>query len=249
MPINVSKVPKPATIGIEGLASTYRAGAHIEAHVHAAHQIVHAVDGVMRVAADGGIWVVPPGRGLWMPAGARHEIWCISQVRMRTVYLSGDHRSFPRDVRVTGVSALMREIMVRIAEGAKLHQLGHLTAILIDEIAASGIEPLRLPVPGDERIARLLAHLRNEPSDTTSLDAWARHLAMSQRSLMRRIRDETGMPFRELRRQVRIIVSLERLALGQSVTNVALDVGFDSPSAFIQAFRSVTGSTPGRYMK
>lgn len=67
--------------------------------------------------------------------------------------------------------------------------------------------------------------------------------------MSRRIRDETGMSFRELRRQARILASLERLALGQAVTCVALDVGFDNPSAFIHAFRAVTGKTPGRFME
>ena len=73
-------------------------------------------------------------------------------------------------------------------------------------------------------------------------------IGLSLRTLIRRIKHETGMSFRELRRQTRILAALERLSLGESVTNFALNVGFDSPSAFIQAFRDVTGKTPGRYM-
>ena len=42
------------------------------------------------------------------------------------------------------------------------------------------------------------------------------------RTLMRRIKHETGMSFREPRRQTRILAVLERLSLGESVTNVAL---------------------------
>ncbi len=84
---------------------------------------------------------------------------------------------------------------------------------------------------------------------TTAEPTPSDRVGLSPRTLIRRIKDETGMSFRELRRQARILAALERLSLGESVTNVALDVGFDSPSAFIQAFRSVTGKTPGRYMK
>lgn len=236
-------------ITLEGLASDYRAGEIIEAHAHGAHQIVHALAGVMRVLVDDGIWIVPPGRALWVPARTFHEIHCIGLLRMRTVYLNGDHPSFPAAVQVTGVSALMREIMVRLAEGAKSYQLPHLAALLVDEIAALTFEPLRLPRARDERIARLGAALLEEPADPTSLRGWADHLALSPRTLIRRIKAETGMSFRELRRQARVLAALERLSLGESVTNVALDVGFDSPSAFIQAFRSVTGKTPGRYMR
>ena len=57
------------------------------------------------------------------------------------------------------------------------------------------------------------------------------------------------MSFRELRRQTRILAALERLPLGESVTNVALDVGYDNPSAFIQAFRAVIGKNPGHYIR
>ena len=39
------------------------------------------------------------------------------------------------------------------------------------------------------------------------------------------------------------------LAAGQAVTSVALDVGYDSPSAFISAFRVTFGQTPGEYFR
>ena len=203
----------------------------------------------MRVYTNDDTWIVPPQRSLWVPAQTNHEIRCVTLVKMRTVYLDGDHRSFPSGVQVTRVSALMREIMVRLAKGAEPHQLPHLVSLLLDEIATLDVEPLRLPSPKDTRIARLTSALQENPADPTTLHGWADRLSMSRRTLIRRIQDETGLSFRELRRQARIMAALERLALGKSVTNVALDVGFDSPSAFIQAFRRVTGKTPGRYMK
>lgn len=242
-------MPQSPTVTIEGYAEDLAAGALIEAHAHAAHQIVHAAAGVMRVRTTDAVWIVPPAHGLWMPAGVEHEIRCVSAVRMRTVYLAGAHPSFPQGVQVTGVSDLMRELLVRIAEGAPAQQMPHLTALLIDEIAARDIEPLKLPTPKDRKIARLASALREKPADRTSLEEWAGRLGLSRRTLIRRVQDETGMTFRQLRHQARILAALERLCLGQSVTTVALDVGFDSISAFIQAFRGTTGRTPGRYLK
>ncbi len=235
-------------IGVEGLATNYPAGTHIEAHAHDAHQIVHGLDGVLRVTAAGRTWFLPPGRALWVPARIVHEVRCPGAVRMRTVYLTGDDPVFPEDVRVAGVSPLMREILVRLAEGAGEDQVPHLSALLVREIATSDVEPLHIPVPGDARIAQLVEHLRDDPADAATLEDWAERLALSRRSLIRKVRAETGMPFRALRRQVRIIAAVERLAQGEPVTRVAYDVGFDSPSAFIQAFRAITGTTPGRYM-
>ncbi len=71
---------------------------------------------------------------------------------------------------------------------------------------------------------------------------------MSERSLIRKFNAETGMTFRQWRRQARLLEALERLAAGDSVTAVAFAVGYDSISAFIVAFREVFGETPKRYI-
>ena len=57
------------------------------------------------------------------------------------------------------------------------------------------------------------------------------------------------MTFRAWRRQLRLLEALERLAQGEAVTTIALDLGYAGPSAFIQAFRDVLGTTPARYFE
>lgn len=249
MPDYVDQVTIADNIAVEGLATDYPAGTFIETHVHDAHQIVHASDGVSRIRCQDAVWILPPGRGLWVPAQTAHEVRCVSAVQMRTVYLSGERSEFPLDVSVVTVSPLMREIIVRFSEGASVTAASHLKAILIEEIRAAEVASLRLPTPNDPRIARLLEHFFAQPADAGSLKDWSRRLAMSRRSLIRLVRSQTGMSFRELRRQARVVAALERLALGHSVTSVAYDVGFQSPSAFIVAFKAVTGEPPGQYLR
>jgi len=48
-------------------------------------------------------------------------------------------------------------------------------------------------------------------------------------------------------RQVRLLMGLIRIAEGQSVTAVAMEVGYESPSAFISMFRRALGTTPNQY--
>lgn len=245
---NILNMPNSITTDIEGLASSYDAGTFIEEHSHGMHQIVHAISGTLRVQASEATWFVPPGRALWMPAHVSHAIRCASKVEMRTVYLNGNHLPARPSVEVIGVSPLMREIMVRISEGCEVKQIPHLKSLLIDEITLMNVETLHLPIPKDVRISRLALYLQEHPDDQTTLASWAKHLGFSQRNLIRRIRFETGMSFRELRRQTRIMVAIEKLSAGQSVTSVALDVGFETPSSFIHAFRLITGSTPRKYV-
>ncbi|MBD3702962.1 hypothetical protein IE985_02560 [Klebsiella pneumoniae] len=40
-------------------------------HQHDCAQLLHILSGVVRVATPVGYWVVPPGRGVWLPAERR----------------------------------------------------------------------------------------------------------------------------------------------------------------------------------
>jgi AraC-like DNA-binding protein len=55
------------------------------------------------------------------------------------------------------------------------------------------------------------------------------------------------MTFGRWRQQFRLLEALRLLATEKSVTVVALEVGYDSPSAFIAMFRRAFGTTPSRY--
>jgi len=55
------------------------------------------------------------------------------------------------------------------------------------------------------------------------------------------------MTFGKWRQQLRLLHALSLLASGEPVTSVALEVGYDSTSAFISAFKGAMGTTPGRY--
>lgn len=103
-------------------------------------------------------------------------------------------------------------------------------------------------MPQDSRIASLIMAFLNHPADHKTMGEWAAQLGFSQRNLIRTIRTQTGLSFRSLRRQARLMAAVEMLSRGQAVTSVALDVGFESPSAFIHAFRQTTGTTPRRYV-
>jgi len=241
-------MPNGDKLDVAGFASSYEAGTIIEPHAHPAHQIAHSVSGTLRVTAKGLLWFVPPGRALWIPACVSHAIQCSGRVEMRTVYLSKAYPTAHADVRVISVSPLMREVLVRLAECHSATSRLLLAEVLVNEVRDSALEALNIPVPRDARIATLASHMQNAPDDQTPLVTWAKRLGVSERTLIRSIRAETGMTFRELRRLTRIMVALDRLANGQSVTATALDVGFETPSAFIHAFRAMTGKTPRHFM-
>ena len=233
---------------MEGLATEYARGTCIEPHAHAANQVVHARTGIMRVFTARGVWVVPPGRALWVPAKTEHSILCISAVSMRTVYLCGQHVAFSAECVVWNVSSLMRELIIRVAGGDCRGQDEHLLALLVSEIDSIDTVPVHLPEPTDAKLKGMTDTWLAHPDDTRTLKNWAAHLGMSPRTLIRRFQKQTGLTFRQWRQQARLLAALERLAEGQAVTSVALEVGYESPSAFIAMFRESFGVTPGKYL-
>ncbi|MBV8537016.1 MAG: helix-turn-helix transcriptional regulator, partial [Alphaproteobacteria bacterium] len=94
---------------------------------------------------------------------------------------------------------------------------------------------------------KLCEALRGRPADARTLAEWGKLVGASARTLARAFLKETGMSFAAWRAQVRLLAALARLAGGEKVTSVALDLGYESPSAFIAMFRRQLGVTPSRY--
>ena len=120
-------------------------------------------------------------------------------------------------------------------------------SVLLDQIAALPAVPLQLPLPADGRALRLAGVLQENPCDRRSLPALSRGTGASTRTLERLFLRETGLSFVRWRQQLRLLHALRLLAEGRPVTTVALDVGYQSPSAFVAMFKAALGCTPGRY--
>jgi len=67
----------------------------------------------------------------------------------------------------------------------------------------------------------------------------------SPRTLARLFRGETGMTLSQWRTRLRLVESIERLARGASVSDVAKDLGDCSTSSFVYMFRSTWASRRG----
>lgn len=99
----------------------------------------------------------------------------------------------------------------------------------------------------DRRLKRLESALQRNPADALSATGWASRAGMSPRTFSRLFQRDTGMPFRQWRQQLRLLAALRRLAAEQRVNQVALELGYESTSAFVAMFRRALGTTPGRY--
>jgi AraC-like DNA-binding protein len=121
---------------------------------------------------------------------------------------------------------------------------GRLVSVILDELSAAPMENLRLPIPSDARLKKLAELLLDNPADRATLTEWASRVALSERSLSRMLMQEIGMSFGKWRRQLHVILALRRLATGESVQAVALDLGYESASSFVTMFRKWPARRP-----
>ncbi|MBK0415507.1 helix-turn-helix transcriptional regulator [Chromobacterium haemolyticum] len=237
---------------VVGKARDYAAGGVSPRHAHPTAQLLYAVEGVMMVTTDQGRWIVPPTRGIWLPIATWHQVNMLSRVRMRTAYVRGDALAgLPAECCVLAVSPLLREL-IQAATGIAVpyppdSRAERVMRLILDEIRSLPSLALSLPQPASAALDQLCRQLLSHPGDARGVAEWAAQAAMDPRTLQRRFQRETGLSFGQWRRQARLIAALERLARGASVLEVALDLGYASPSAFSTMFKRELGASPSAF--
>lgn len=229
-------------------------GHRIPLHWHSRAQLLYASEGVMTVTTASGVWVLPPLRAMWVPAFTEHHIRASGHLSMRTLYIRPDAaRNFPTACRIVSVSPLLRELIVYSTTLPRFYEAGghaeHVMRLILELIRFSDPAPLDLPIPRDARLRKIYDRLASYPSESRTLEQWGVRVGATGRTLSRLFRAETGMSFHQWRQQLRLLEALRLLGRGEPITNVALDVGYSSLSAFVSVFRKTLGVTPGRYFR
>jgi AraC-like DNA-binding protein/quercetin dioxygenase-like cupin family protein len=221
-------------------------------HKHRKGQLIYVSEGVLRVKTNAGMWVVLPQRGVWVPPEVVHLGVSRRSFALCTLYVDADHaQALPKHSGTVTITPLVRELLLQCAQfGWHYSKSGprmRLLSVLVEQIATLPHAPLHLPQPKDRRLCTIAAALYADPACNDTLDNWASRVGASRRTLARLFVRETNLTFAAWRRQLRLLVALEALAHGQSVTAAALGAGYQDTSAFVSMFRRALGTTPGHY--
>ena len=119
----------------------------------------------------------------------------------------------------------------------------------LHELLRSAHLPLHLPLPQDPRLLNLCQAFLKRPDAHVSPVQWAAQLPVSLRSFNRLFSWQTGLSFSQWRQQACVMSALSRLVVGDSVTRIALDLGYDSPAAFSTMFRRILGHAPSAWLE
>lgn len=233
-------------------------GRALRSHSHPRGQLLWAMRGVLRVASNACIWLVPPSHAVWIPGGMEHRVTIEAEAELLNIYVDPSIR-----VRETAsplpccavllLTPLAREMIRRLGDSdtsaAYDDRLLRFCAALLDELESLTEAPLNLPGGRDERLTRVTRYLIRHPDEPGQLAELGQIAGASPRTLERLFRAETGLSFRQWRSKLRLLNAIEALNRGESSTTIAYSMGYSSPSAFIAAFREAFGTTPQRFLR
>jgi AraC-like DNA-binding protein len=219
---------------------------------------VFAIKGTMQVTTPKGRWLVPPDRAVWVPARLPHAIDVLADIDMRTLYFDVAwlaHNVVNQELDsefVVRVSRLLHEAILALFDGrddAARNDL--LIRLALLELHQASDPATFMPLPHEPRCRRAADIVLADPTRSHQIEALARAVGTSPRTLSRLFSVETQLSFKSWSQRARIAASIERIALNRniSVKQLAADLDYASFSAFSHAFRQVTGKSPTEFIK
>lgn len=245
----VDHVPR----AIIAIGHEYPDGHVIAPHRHRRGQLISGASGVVVLATPDGTWVMPSQRGMWIPPATTHHVRVVGDVSMQSLYLEPDAvPRMPGHCQVVAISPFMRSLMTEALTLPLEYELdgraGALMELIRHEMQQLPALPLSLQYPSNELLAARCRDFVRRPNIQETIDDWARDLGMSRRAFTRLFRRETGVSFVTWRQQASLIHAMPRLAGGEPVTTVAIDLGYENPNAFTIMFKRAFGSPPLTYL-
>lgn len=248
--LDIDNVPRPV-FAVQG--ATINENWEVEPHRHHKGQLIYTARGMLRCEVESGLWLVPPQCALWMPGNVLHSARGTGATECYALFVDAAAAgNLPDSCCTLTISPLLRELLLAASRFTPLYDQqgaeGRLATVLLDQLAAAPVENLHLPVSQDARIRQLMEQMLAEPANKRTQAQWAQHIGMSARSLSRTLQQQLGMSFGHWRRQLHVMLALQRLTQGVSVQSVALDLGYESASGFVTMFRKAVGKPPARYL-
>ena len=207
--------------------------------------------GALSIRNNFGKLTVPAGCAAWIPARLRHSNAAAPAARTRTLYILRVPAALERKpCAVLSVSPLLHSLIEHVSRLEVLRgddaSTRRLAAVLLDQIGEQRELPLLVPALRSPLAQRVAAALESDPADTPRIRDLAIELGVSDRTIERAFVADADMTIGEWRQRARISRAIALLASGGDVKDVALEVGYETASAFVTAFKKIVGTTPGK---
>ena len=232
---------------------------HSDWHQHEWGQLIYAEQGCIHLNGQGKMILIPSGYGVWIPADTYHEIWSDSpQLHMRSICFPAVYTSEPlvNQISVFPVTLLLREMIRHTEKWSQEQQdnsLANTFLQAIQDLLPGEIEravPVYLPSTTCNRLLPILDYIHGHLSEQINFQWLAGEFNFSVRTLNRLFTQKLGISFSSYCKKARIIKALELIELGrENVSQLALDVGYESLATFSNNFLEICGHRPFHFIR
>ncbi len=200
-------------------------------HRHTTGQLSITLNGHAGIVLQEGYWGVPVACAAWCPAGTYHCGVLSSNAQVLFAHFDPKFSLLLPNVPQRLVLNSMTLEMLKHVSQKKLkygdsNHSSKLWEVIVQELSLSTVLP------------KIFAPLPLNPE-----------LRRSERTLRRRLLENTGLTFAEWLVQIKLWVGISELRKGKSVEEAAYEAGFLNPSSFIVAFKKVFGTTPSYFKR
>lgn len=233
-----------------------KAGTWSDRHSHAGWgEITYVCTGSIVVCSTQGNYLSHVARAVWIPPGLFHEWYMPERSWNRSLFVHpsifGTCERLNR-LHSVEVTPLLREVLFALHDlqpDFASEEGRRLALFFMDRLKDATASESSLIMPAERRLVELCTEVLTNVDRPVRLADWSRRLGASEKTLTRLFLKETGMPFGRWLHSVRLARARADIEQGQGVTDVAMNCGYTSLSAFINAFKKQFGVTPGSIAK
>ena len=226
-------------------------------HQHARHQLLYAEGGVLHFFTRENQFILPARHAAWIPAKLVHKVESHSpNLHLRTMYIWPDDREqrLPEQLTIFSVTPLAREMIVYTQRWSHENPMSETEEIFYKAIISllpdwcRDVIALVLPSTQHQLLSNVCDYVVNNLGNHFTTANVSSEFGVSSRTLMRLFRGHLDMTFQEYLRTARVIAALELLALPDAtITEIALQVGYQSMSSFSRTFKAHVGKSPSAF--
>ncbi len=250
-PIDCDVTARPVMVRAVNCPSRLR----IPPHSHGRAELVYVSSGALSLTSADRIFTVATQNALLIPPGTVHDMRVLADTHVLSVYVTVASELWHQDCRSIPLPPLLHELMqaaVGLPESYNPNSRdGRIMDLIREEVELLMAQPrlptLRTPMPSDARLSRLCRRLLASLDRNWSIDEAALAAGMGRRTFTRAFRHDIGISFAQWLLHARLNAAVVRLNAGASITQVAFECGYNSPSAFATTFKRCLGVPPSDY--
>ncbi|MFW2003182.1 AraC family transcriptional regulator [Acinetobacter ursingii] len=208
-----------------------------------------SLNGVLEIQVGERTFLAPPNYGLWLAPQTSHFCVAVDQpthficIRVHPDLCSQFHTN-PKTLEIRPFfHALVKELLHDQYSPDSIEYL-RLLQVLFDQMLAADCYDHYLPQTTHPTLAPILDKLGQAQLFNSSLQQILQSFQISERHALRLSQQELQLSLSEWRNRAKIVYAIGQIQQGTAIKRIALDLGYQHSSSFIEFFKRYTGQTP-----